>query len=77
MEEKVITSWPMRLRLIDIEYKDLDEDEMIEQIKRIYMEEYGKELSANIFHSHESINLKKCYRIFKSRLGIFTRAALN
>ncbi|WP_152640135.1 DUF6792 domain-containing protein [Virgibacillus necropolis] len=38
----------MRLRLIDIEYKDLEEDEMIERIRRIYIEEYGKELSVNV-----------------------------
>ncbi|ASN07410.1 hypothetical protein CFK40_14210 [Virgibacillus necropolis] len=58
--EKIITSIEMRLRLIDIEYNNLEESEMIKQIKRIYTEEYGEKIPANIdiFQSSESSELK-------------------
>ncbi|WP_085992901.1 DUF6792 domain-containing protein [Oceanobacillus senegalensis] len=60
MGETIATIDEFRLRLIDLEYKDLSKEEMTQEIERIYLEEYGKELEAeiNIFHSSESSELK-------------------
>ncbi|WP_010531761.1 DUF6792 domain-containing protein [Lentibacillus jeotgali] len=48
MSEEVMHTQEMRLRLIDLEYKDLSEKELKKEIERIYVEEYGEELSAKI-----------------------------
>ncbi|MFC4024368.1 DUF6792 domain-containing protein [Oceanobacillus longus] len=56
MSGRILNTNEMRLRLIDLEYENLSEEQLIEQIKIIYIEEYGEELTANIdvFHSSES-----------------------
>ncbi|GGB32110.1 hypothetical protein F3157_21740 [Virgibacillus dakarensis] len=48
MNDAIINSPEMRLRLIQLEYGDLPEEEFKEKVKRIYLEETGKELTANI-----------------------------
>lgn len=60
MSEEVIDTQEMRLRLIDLEYKDLSKEELKKEIERIYVEEYGKELSADIdvFSSSEANSLE-------------------
>ncbi|MFC4024366.1 DUF6792 domain-containing protein [Oceanobacillus longus] len=60
MGEKVAITPEFRLRLIDLEYKDLPDEQMIKEIYKIYIEEYGKELKIDIdiFHSSQSSILK-------------------
>lgn len=60
MSEKMISTNEMRLRMIDLEYKDLTEQEFKVKLKQIYIEEYGKEIDVNIetFQSSASENLK-------------------
>jgi hypothetical protein len=48
MENEVLHSDNLRLRLIDLEYKGLKNDEFIVEIRRIYFEETGHELNADI-----------------------------
>ncbi|MEC5422973.1 hypothetical protein QGM71_05605 [Virgibacillus sp. C22-A2] len=59
MSEKVVLTQEFRLRLIDLEYKNFPDNEMIRRIEEIYIEEYGKKLGAEIkiFNSSESIRL--------------------
>ncbi|MGX4668465.1 DUF6792 domain-containing protein [Cerasibacillus sp. JNUCC 74] len=59
MTEKVVTTEELRLRLIDLEYKNLSKEEMTKTIKQFYLEEYGKKLSAEIeiYHSSEATTL--------------------
>ena len=60
MSEKMISTNEMRLRMIDLEYKDLTEQEFKVKLKQIYIEEYGKNIDVNIetFQSSSSENLK-------------------
>ena len=61
MENEVLHSNNLRLRLIDLEYKGLSSKEMKTEIKRIYFEESGQELTAEIeiLKSSDAKSLKK------------------
>lgn len=48
MEDEVLNSDNLRLRLIDLEYKGLKSEDFITEIRRIYFEETGHELEADI-----------------------------
>ncbi len=58
MSKKLATSKEFKLRLIDLQYRDLPEEEMNQQIKQIYLEEHGEELDAKIdvYNSYQSSN---------------------
>lgn len=60
MQEKIVVSEEFRLRLIDLGYKKLSDEEMINRIKQLYIEEYREKLDAEIqiFNSLESASLK-------------------
>lgn len=53
MSENLISTNEMRLRMVDLEYKGLNEEEFKRRIKQMYIEENGKDMNANIeiFHS--------------------------
>ncbi|MYL57732.1 hypothetical protein GLW20_09460, partial [Virgibacillus halodenitrificans] len=55
-EVEILDSQQARLRLIDLEYKDLTDNELKKEIKKIYLEEYGELLNGKleIFHSEDS-----------------------
>lgn len=59
MSEKIVVSEELRLRLIDLEYKNLSNEEMIARIQRLYIEEYGESLDAEIqiYKSSEATSL--------------------
>lgn len=59
MSTGVISSDEMIMRLIHLEYQNLDKDQFMKEVERIYIEEYGKEFPAEmqIFHSSESPTL--------------------
>ncbi|WP_181917295.1 hypothetical protein [Virgibacillus dokdonensis] len=44
MSKKLATSKEFKLRLIDLQYKELSKEKMIQKIKQIYLEEHGEEL---------------------------------
>lgn len=48
MCEYLISTNEMRLRMVDLEYKGLNEEEFKRRIKQIYIEEYGKDIDADI-----------------------------
>ncbi|WP_249870809.1 DUF6792 domain-containing protein [Oceanobacillus saliphilus] len=48
MNENLISTNEMRLRLVDLEYKGLNEEDFKRSIKQIYIEEYGTQMNANI-----------------------------
>lgn len=48
MSAPIINSPEMQLRLIQLEYGDLPKEEFKERVKRIYLEETGEELTADI-----------------------------
>ncbi|NBJ71423.1 MULTISPECIES: DUF6792 domain-containing protein [Clostridia] len=58
MSKKLATSKEFKLRLIDLQYRNLPEEEMSQQIKQVYLEEHGKELDAKIdvYNSYQSSN---------------------
>ncbi|MEJ8764290.1 DUF6792 domain-containing protein [Oceanobacillus sp. HCA-5259] len=58
MSENLISTNEMRLRMVDLEYKGLKEEDFKSKLKQLYIEEYGKEIGANIeiFHTSESEN---------------------
>ncbi len=58
MSEKLISTNEMRMRMVDLEYKGLNEQEFKNKIKQMFIEEYGKEIDANIevFQSSNSEN---------------------
>lgn len=60
MPDKILDSTEMRFRIIDLEYNNLPEEKFIEQFEKIYIEEYGEKLPAEVemFHSEEASNLK-------------------
>ncbi|RDW15837.1 hypothetical protein CWR48_19120 [Oceanobacillus arenosus] len=60
MSENIISTNEMRLRMIDLEYKDLAEQNFKSKLKQIYIEEFGIEIDANIevFQSSDSDNPK-------------------
>ncbi|WLR61489.1 DUF6792 domain-containing protein [Guptibacillus hwajinpoensis] len=61
MGNDLLSSQEFRLRIIDLEYKELSESEFIKEIQRIYLEEFNKTLPANleIYHSSQSALLKE------------------
>ncbi|APC47558.1 hypothetical protein BME96_04965 [Virgibacillus halodenitrificans] len=58
MSESILSTDEIRLRLINLEYKDLNKKDFEKEIKQIYLEEYGEILPANIeiIHSRDSKN---------------------
>jgi len=60
MSEKIVLSDEMWLRMTELEYDDLSEEEYRQEIERIYTEEYGEKLPADmeIYPSSKSPNLK-------------------
>ena len=60
MENEVLNSDNLRLRLIDLEYKGLKSEDFKREIRRIYFEETGHELKADIeiLKSSEAKSLK-------------------
>lgn len=67
MSKKLATSKEFKLRLIDLQYRNLPKEEMIQQIRHIYLEEHGEKLDAkvDVFNSyqssHEFINISGYY----------------
>ncbi|WP_235000381.1 DUF6792 domain-containing protein [Virgibacillus dakarensis] len=59
-DHKILKTDEIRLRLVELEYDDLSNEEFIKRIKRVYLEEFGEELPANVdvFHSSQSKMLK-------------------
>lgn len=60
MENEVLHSDNLRLRLIDLEYKGLKSEDFKREIRRIYFEETGHEFEADIeiLKSSEAKSLK-------------------
>lgn len=60
MADLLINTDEMRFRIIDLEYKNLSEEELIAEIKKIYIEETGEPLPADIeiYHSSKSVEEK-------------------
>lgn len=58
MTKKLATSKEFKLRLIDLQYRNLPKEEMIQQIRHIYLEEHGEKLDAkvDVFNSYQSSN---------------------
>lgn len=58
--EKILVTRELRLRIIDLEYKNLPTNEYIKEIGRIYIEEIGEPLPSEvkIFKSSESESLR-------------------
>lgn len=48
MEHQVLVTKELRLRITDLEYEDLTPEEHIKEIQRIYIEEMGEPLPAEI-----------------------------
>jgi len=46
--EEIINSDILRARIMELEYENLDEIEFVKELKRIYFEETGKEISSNV-----------------------------
>lgn len=65
MPDKILDSTEMRFRIIDLEYNNLPEEEFIEQLEKIYIEEYGEKLPAEveIFHLEEHQILKMIIQV--------------
>lgn len=59
MAEKIVISEEFRLRLIDLGYKNLSDEEMTDRIRQFYIEEYGEDLKAEvqIYNSSEAKSL--------------------
>lgn len=59
MTGKIMASEEFRLRLIELEYKNLSNDELINRINQLYIEEYGEKLDVEIsvFNSSEAVLL--------------------
>ncbi|GGK09524.1 hypothetical protein GCM10007063_35000 [Lentibacillus kapialis] len=60
MGEEVLHSREIKLRLIDMEYQGLSGEELKKEIQRLYVEEYGEKLPADIdiFSSSEANSLE-------------------
>lgn len=60
MSEEVIQSEEMRLRLSQLEYKGLSNEEFQQEVERIYLEENGEKLPADVevFPSSKSDSLE-------------------
>src|SRR5699024_8177596 len=49
VSEEVIHSKEMRLRMTQLEYNDVSEEEFKKEIERMYVEEYGEKLLVEIY----------------------------
>lgn len=60
MGKQLLSSREFRLRITDLEYDNLTESEFIEEVKRIYLEEFGEKIPTklDIFHSSQSSKLR-------------------
>ncbi|HLR51475.1 MAG TPA: DUF6792 domain-containing protein [Candidatus Avamphibacillus sp.] len=60
-DEQIFITKELRMRLIQLEYKNLPEEQLIQEIERIYLEETGELLPAevNVYTSSESSKLKE------------------
>ncbi|MDG5473133.1 hypothetical protein P6709_15375 [Jeotgalibacillus sp. ET6] len=60
MNNEVLFSESLRLRIIELEYKNLDEENFIKEVKRIYLEETGEslELEINYLSSNDAKRLE-------------------
>lgn len=60
LDEKIVTTEEFRLRLTDLGYQDnLSDEQLIQQIKQMYIEEYGEQIPSDIeiFGSDQSLKL--------------------
>ncbi|WP_405100049.1 DUF6792 domain-containing protein [Oceanobacillus sp. FSL H7-0719] len=48
MSENLISTNETRMRMVDLEYEGLNEEDFKSKIKQMYIEEYGNEMNANI-----------------------------
>src|SRR5699024_1067343 len=60
MSKEIITSKEMRLRMTQLEYNNLSEEEFKNEIERMYIEEYGEKLPAemDVYSTSNPVNFK-------------------